>query len=113
MVDYQQSALWHETTKQSPFMTEKGYEARTSFNQETAVTLSTPKEKLNKEEAKALVTRIYDSQEQAQTNMEYSQQRYAQQANKHRRAVDFGIGDKVQIITKHQKSNRPSRKLGN
>jgi hypothetical protein len=30
--DYQQAALWHETTGQSPFLTEKGYEPRTSFD---------------------------------------------------------------------------------
>ena len=43
--------------------------------------------------------------------MTRSQQRYAAQANKHRRAVDFGVGDKVQVITKHQNNDRPSYKL--
>ena len=34
IIDYQQSALWHETTGQSPFLTEKGYEPCTSFDWE-------------------------------------------------------------------------------
>ena len=40
-----------------------------------------------------------------------AQERYAAQANKHRRPVDFGVGDKVWITTKHWKNDRPSRKL--
>ena len=43
--------------------------------------------------------------------MTHSQQRYTRQANKHRRAVDFKVGDMVWVTTKHQKSDRPSRKL--
>ena len=39
------------------------------------------------------------------------QERYAAQANKHRRAVDFGVSDKVQVTTKHQNNDRPSCKL--
>ena len=84
MIDYQQSALWHETIGQSPFFTEKGYEPQTSFDWETQAYSSTPKEKLNREEAKALVTRLHQSWQQAHDNMIRSQERYAVQANKHR-----------------------------
>jgi len=113
MVDYQQAALWHETTGQSPFLTEKGYEPRTSFDWETQVQSATPKEKLNREEAKAFVTRLHDSWQRAKDNMARSQERYAAQANKHRRPVDFGVGDKVWVTTKYWKNDRPSRKLAN
>ena len=34
-----------------------------------------------------------------------------QQANKYRHKPDFTIGDKVQVITKNQKTEQPSRKL--
>ena len=44
--------------------------------------------------------------------MTRSQERYAKQANKHRRPVDFGVEDKVWVTTKHWKTDRPSRKLG-
>jgi transposase InsO family protein len=111
IVDYQQSSLWHETTGQSPFMTERGYEARTSFDWETPVSASTPKERLNRDEAKAMVTRIHDSWKAAQVTMARSQERYTKQANKHRRPVDFTVGDKVWVTTKHWKTDRPSRKL--
>jgi transposase InsO family protein len=37
IIDYQQAALVYETTGQSPFLTEKGYEPQTSFDWETQV----------------------------------------------------------------------------
>ena len=74
---------------------------------------STPKEKLNREEAKALVTELHRSWEQAKTNMAKSQEQYTIQANKHRRPVDFAVGDKVWVTTKYWKNDRPSRKLAN
>ncbi len=77
------------------------------------MTASTPKERLNHNEAKALVSRIYSSQEAAQGNMTKSQEQYTRQANKHRREVDFVVGDKVQVTTKYQKTDQPSRKLAN
>ena len=43
--------------------------------------------------------------------MAQSQRRYAKQANKHRREIDFGVGDKVWVFTKYWKTDRPSRKL--
>jgi transposase InsO family protein len=111
IVDYQQASLWHETTKQSPFLTEKGYEPRTSFDWQTPVSAKTPKERLNRMEAQALVERLHDSWKVAQSNMAQTQERYAKQANKHRRGVDFGVGDKVWVTTKHWKNDRPSKKL--
>ena len=111
IIDYQQASLWHETTGQSPFLTEKGYEPRTSYDWDTAVIAKTPKERLNREEAKALVLRLHESWETAKANMAKSQKRYTRQANKHRREIDFDVGDKVWVTTKHWKTDRPSRKL--
>ena len=114
IIDYQQSALWHETTGQSPFFTEKGYEPRTSFDWESSAhsqAAGTPKERLNRDEAKAIVTRLHKSWLQARNNMTQAQHRYAAQANKHRREPDFGVGDRVWVTTKHWKTDRPSRKL--
>ena len=76
-------------------MTEKGYEPRTSFDWETPIEARTPKEKLNRTEAKALVERLHESWSIAQGNMTRSQQRYAAQANKHYRVIDFRVRDKV------------------
>jgi hypothetical protein len=113
IIDYQQSSLWHETTGQSPFMTEKGYDVRTSFDWDTPVEASTPKEQLNRDAAKAMITRIHDSWKVAQENTIGAQARYAKQANKHRRPVDFKVGDMVWTTSKHWKTDRPSRKLAN
>jgi hypothetical protein len=55
----------------------------------------TPKERLNKANAKNLVTRLHQSWEIAKTNMAHSQDRYAKQANKHRQEPKFTVGDKV------------------
>jgi len=115
IIDYQQSALWHETTGQSPFFTEKGYEPRTSFDWEPRASPrnTSPKERLNRAEATALVARLHESWQNAQTNMAQAQERHILQANKHRREPDFGVGDKVWATTKHWKTDRPSRKLAN
>ena len=45
--------------------------------------------------------------------MEQVQERHIVQANKHRRLIDFKVGDKVWVTIKYWKSDRPSRKLGN
>jgi transposase InsO family protein len=113
IIDYQQSALWHETTGQSPFFTEKGYEPRTSFDWDSRVSSSTPKERLNRDDAKSMVTRLHEAWQHAKENMTRAQARYTKQANKHRREVDFDVGDKVWVTTKHWKTDRPSRKLAN
>ena len=59
------------------------------------------KEKLNRIKAKALVKQLHESWSVAQGNIARLQERYAIQANKHRRVVDFGVGDKVWVTTKH------------
>jgi transposase InsO family protein len=114
IIDYQQAALWHETTGQSPFLTEKGYEPRTSFDWKPRASphdISTPKERLNRAEAQELVARLHDSWQQAKAGMTRAQKRQIAQANKHRREADFKVGDKVWVTTRHWKTDRPSRKL--
>lgn len=43
--------------------------------------------------------------------MKQAQERYSKQANKTRRPVDFGVGDKVWVSTKGWRIERPSKKL--
>jgi hypothetical protein len=43
--------------------------------------------------------------------MAQTQKRYTAQANKHHREVDFRVGDRVWVTTKHWKNDRPSQKL--
>ena len=60
IIDYQQSALWHETIEQLPFFIEKGYEPHTSLDWDSKVhPKGTLQERLNQSEAKALVARLH------------------------------------------------------
>jgi hypothetical protein len=43
--------------------------------------------------------------------MTKAQERYSKQVNKHRREVDFDVKDKVWVIIKYWRTNRPSKKL--
>ena len=78
-------------------MTKKGYKPRTSFDWDIPVKLKsgTAKEKLNCTKAKALVERIHESWRITQGNIARLQERYAKQVNKHYRAIDFGVSNKV------------------
>lgn len=110
MVDFAQAALPHESIGQSPFMTELGYEPRTSFDWKPIV--GTAKECLNREEAQALTKQLHKGWQFASEHMAKAQERFAKQANKHRREVDFDVGDFVRVkVSKNWRSDRPSRKL--
>jgi hypothetical protein len=74
---------------------EKGYEPWTSFDWQALVTLSTLKEKFNREEAKAMVIQLHEFWQKAKAAMTKSQERYTTQANRHQRPVNFRVGNKV------------------
>jgi len=112
MMDFAQACLMHEATGQSAFMTELGYEPRMSFDWRE-IKAEKPKEKLNRTEAKAWMDRLHGAWEFAQYGMGLAQERYRVQANKHRREVDFDVGDWVHVTMKPWKSDRPSKKLSN
>ena len=50
IVDFAQASLYHESTGQSPIMTEMGYEPRTSFDWKPIAPVLGAKEKLNRDE---------------------------------------------------------------
>jgi hypothetical protein len=111
LVDYAAAVLPHESTGMSPFMVERGYEPRMSFDWDTPSVDYTPRERLSRQEARQLAHRMESVWAQARTNMLKAQERQATQANRHRRAVDWDVGDKVWVTTKNLKSSRPSHKL--
>jgi hypothetical protein len=65
-----------------------------------------------RKDAKAWIKQIHEVWTWCRTAIAEAQQRQQVQANKHRRPVDFGVGDKVWVSTKNWTSERPSRKLG-
>src|SRR5208282_1753950 len=110
MMDYAQLTLPHDSLGQmSPFEVLYGYPARTSFDWNMPTTA--PSDNLNAEEARALATRMKDALDTAKRELSSAQERMEAAANKHRRPVDFGVGDFVWLAKKHLRTERPSRKL--
>ena len=111
IVDFAQASLPHEAIGQSSFQTEMAFEPRTSFDWKDIQATASASERLNRQEAQAYGRRIQEAWELARSDMRLAQERYSKQANKHRRLVDFGVGDKVWVFTKGWRTERPSKKL--
>jgi len=110
VIDFAASVLPQETTGLSPFMIEKGFQPRVSFDwkkPEPARRLT-----VNEQEGRAWVSRMHKIWEFAKDNISSSQQRQKAQADRHRREVDFDVGDKVFVTNRNWNTGRPSRKLG-
>ena len=63
------------------------------------------KERLNYNKARALATRIYNTQETIKEIIKKAQEKKEQDINKHQRPIDFSVKDYVYISPKNQKSN--------
>ncbi|KKA22102.1 Retrovirus polyprotein, partial [Rasamsonia emersonii CBS 393.64] len=109
MMDFAAAVLPHESTGLSPFAVDRGYEPRVSFDWTAA---SPPRKlKLERKEAQNWLRHMENIWKLARTKMEAAQHRQKTQADRHRREVDFGIGDWVMVTTRDWKTERPSRKL--
>jgi hypothetical protein len=106
MTDLAAAALPQGTTKLSPFFVERGYEPRMSFDWQDSNALS-PEARDARKWAKRL-QEIWKTAQQQATRAQEGQKR---QADRHRREVDFTIGDQVFITTRNWQLGRPSRKL--
>jgi transposase InsO family protein len=110
MLNFAAAALPHDSTGVSPFLMERGFEPRTSFDWKDA---SPPVNlKIDRQAAQALAHRMEEIWKHAKANMEHAQQQQKSQADKHRQEVDFKIGERVMVITKDWNLGRPSPKLG-
>lgn len=93
MMDYAQLTLPHESIGISPHQLILGSEPATTWDWKSATKGDLPisaKEKLSREEAIALATRIHDAWEFAKTMMEKAQDNMQKSAaNKKRRSVDW------------------------
>ncbi len=114
MIDFAAATLQHESTGLSPFQVEFGYEPRTSFDWQPFTGKDIPAtEKLNREQANQMAGRMKEVWEFARASMEKAQARQKKQADKHRRDIDFEIGDSVWVSVKNWKTGRPNKKLDN
>jgi hypothetical protein len=114
IIDYAAATLPQDSTGLSPFQVELGYQPRTHFDWQQP-----PKEidvsthiKKSRQEAREHVQLIQEAWKWCQKSITRSQERQQIQANKHRRPVDWEVGDNVWVATKNWASNRPSKKLG-
>src|SRR5579871_4891225 len=111
-MDFAQAILPHESTSLAPYELELGHKPYLHFDWERRTKKSsTPREQLTREEAQQFAKRAHDAVEFARKNLEKSQQRESQQANKHRREPNFGVGDFVYVSRKGWSTDRPSIKL--
>ncbi|CRL31343.1 RNA-directed DNA polymerase (reverse transcriptase) [Penicillium camemberti] len=106
MVDFAASILPQDTTKQSPFFIERGYEPAMSFDWRDRGDLTD-----NEQDAASMLLQLQDIWKKTKDQIAKSQQQQIQQANKHRREEDFDVGDYVFVTTKDWQLDRPNRKL--
>jgi transposase InsO family protein len=113
-VDYAAATLPQDSTGMSPFMVELGYQPRMDIDWERPADKFPVSEHIRKgrEDARGWIKRIQEAWGWCRAAMTTAQEKQQVQANKHRRPVDFTVGDKVWVSTKNWTSERPSRKLG-
>ncbi|KAK9649268.1 hypothetical protein HCH54_010284 [Aspergillus fumigatus] len=93
ILNFAAAALPSDSTGLSPFLVERGYEPRTSFDWTKASSPQTLQ--IDRQEAQQLVRRMEQIWELAKSNMQTAQRRQKVQADKHRRELDFDVGDYV------------------
>jgi transposase InsO family protein len=113
MMDFAAAALPHASIGTSPFFAEKGYEPRMSFDWDQAPAATTAVSRLNQAAAQDHAHKLQEVWDFVRSNMQKSQERQKKQADKHRRDVDFDVGDYVYVTTRNWTTDRPSRKLDN
>jgi hypothetical protein len=105
MMDYAQLTLPHATIGMSPYeLQHGGAKPRTSFDWKQPKTHT---------DAEQLAHQISDVVQLGRSNMLKAQEKKKNDANKHRRPVDFDVGDKVFLTMKSWTTERPSGKLDN
>jgi hypothetical protein len=109
VADFAAAVLQQDSTKRSPFFIERGYEPRMSFDWDAPAKPSTSLQ--STQDAQVYLRRLQEIWKDTQKDIERAQERQRTQANKHRREVDFGVGDLVYVTTRNWKLDRPSRKL--
>src|SRR5690606_32865529 len=97
-----------ESIGASPCFVEKGYEPRTSFDWTEDIP---PLKDVDRQAAEERARKLEEVWKATRERISKAQEAQAAQANKHRREVDFLVGDKVYLSLRSYRTNRPSRKL--
>ena len=95
----------------SLYEVQNGHPPCTSFDWTPLSKPTTATEQLSQEQAKEVASRMNKAIKKGKEFIKQAQEKIEQSANTHRRLVDFTVGDKVQLKTKNQKTQCPSRKL--
>jgi transposase InsO family protein len=111
MVDFASAALPQASTGVPPFLVDRGYYPRTSFDWKPLAKKPTTSVTKNQQYAKEWTKRLEEVWEFVKGSLVKAQDSQRKQANKKRREVDFQVGDQAYVRTDSWKSDRPSRKL--
>jgi hypothetical protein len=111
MVDFAAACLPHESTGVSPLFAECGYEPRLSIDWTQAKEPESVKERINREDADKFVERMQGIWDMIRGTISQAQEHQKRQADRHRREIDFDVGDYVWVTTKEWKTGRPNKKL--
>lgn len=112
VMDIAQLTLPHESLgNMTPFQLLNGEEPRTSWDMRNPEPPKNATEKLNREEAVEVASRMKEAIEFAQSSLKTQQDKMKRLADLHRRPVDWDVGSLVLIDTRNWKINRPSKKL--
>ena len=98
------------STSMSPFYMNKGFHPRMSFSPDTPDYDST-RERIEAGKADDIVNRMQELLELGQKHMEETRSTMRKQANKHRKEVEYQVGDSVRLSSENIKTTRPSKKL--
>jgi hypothetical protein len=111
MIDFAAACLPHDSTGLSPLFVECGYEPRLSIDWTQVKDPVSVKERINREDARKFVERMEAIWDVAKGSIQQAQERQKKQADRHRREIDFEVGDNVWVTTKEWRTERPNRKL--
>lgn len=112
LMDYAQLTLPHSSLdNMTPYEVLHGYKARNSWD--WSYPNSTPKNKVNVEDAKAVARAMREAQEFAKSAILKAQGRMRAAVDPHRRKIDFNVGDMVYLDGRNLRTGRPSKKLDN
>lgn len=110
LMDRAQATLPHSAIGMSPYELLYGSEPRQSWDWNHSGPVK-PSDQVNVEDARKLTQRMHAAWQLAKINMEKAQDRMRSVVNRHRRPIDWDVGDMVYLDTRNLAVPRPSRKL--